>query len=56
LIGENKSIEKSEALVRSAFGEHHFKFSKLLEPPEHLDQREFGYVPFGSGNDQAFIV
>jgi DNA primase small subunit len=45
----NKSTEKSAALVKSAFREYYFNHSKLLEIPEHLEQREFGYMPFGSG-------
>ncbi len=45
----NKSTEKSAALLKSAFREYYFKYSKLLEIPEHLEQREFGYMPFGSG-------
>jgi DNA primase small subunit len=45
----NKSTEKSGALVKSAFREYYFNYSKLLEIPEHLEQREFGYMPFGSG-------
>jgi DNA primase small subunit len=49
LISGIKSTEKSAALVKSAFREYYFNHSKLLEIPEHLDQREFGYMPFGSG-------
>jgi DNA primase small subunit len=45
----NKSMEKSASLLKSAFREYYFKYSKLLEIPEHLEQREFGYMPFGSG-------
>jgi DNA primase small subunit len=45
----NKSMEKSAALLKSAFREYYFNYSKLLEIPEHLEQREFGYMPFGSG-------
>ncbi len=37
------------ALVKSAFREYYFNHINLLEIPEHLEQREFGYVPFGSG-------
>lgn len=50
LIGTNKSIEnESIALVKSAFREYYFNHINLLETPEHLEQHEFGYVPFGSG-------
>jgi DNA primase small subunit len=45
----NKSMEKSAALVKSAFREYYFKYTKLLEIPENLEQRELGYMPFGSG-------
>lgn len=45
----NKSTDKSTALLKSAFREYYFNYSKLLEIPEHLEQREFGYMPFGSG-------
>jgi DNA primase small subunit len=45
----NKSTEKSAAILKSAFREYYFKYSKLLEIPEHIEQREFGYMPFGSG-------
>lgn len=37
------------ALVKRAFREYYFNHINLLEIPEHLEQREFGYVPFGSG-------
>ena len=50
MIGANKSIENdSTALVKRAFREYYFNHINLLEIPEHLEQREFGYVPFGSG-------
>lgn len=50
MIGGNKSIEnESIALVKSAFREYYFNHTNLLETPEHLEQREFGYVSFGSG-------
>jgi len=42
-------MEKSAALLKSAFREYYFKYSKFLDIPEHLEQREFGYMPFGSG-------
>jgi DNA primase small subunit len=45
----NKSTEKSAVLLKGAFREYYFKYSKLLEIPENLEQREFGYMPFGSG-------
>ncbi|MDP9287090.1 MAG: DNA primase [Thermoproteota archaeon] len=45
----NKSTDKSTALLKSAFREYYFNYNKLLEIPEHLEQREFGYMPFGSG-------
>lgn len=45
----NNSTQKSAALLKGAFREYYFKYSKLLEIPELLEQREFGYMPFGSG-------
>jgi DNA primase small subunit len=44
-----KSAEKSTALVRSAFREFYFKYSKIIEVPERIEKREFGYRQFGSG-------
>jgi DNA primase small subunit len=50
LIGGNNSIKnESLALLKSAFREYYFNHNNLLEIPEHLEQHEFGYVPFGSG-------
>jgi len=49
LISENKSREKSVALVKSAFREYYFNHSKLVENPEHIERHEFGYAPFGYG-------
>jgi DNA primase small subunit len=45
----NRSMEKSAALIKSAFREYYFNYSKLIEIPKNLGQREFGYMPFGSG-------
>jgi len=49
LISENKSEGRNAALVKSAFREYYFKYGKLVESPEHIEQHEFGYAPFGSG-------
>jgi DNA primase small subunit len=49
LISENKLIGKNIALVKSAFREYYFNNGKLVENPEHIEQHEFGYAPFGSG-------
>lgn len=50
MIGRNKSEEnESIAVVKYAFKEYYFNHINLLETPEHLEQHEFGYVPFGSG-------
>lgn len=35
--------------MKSAFREYYFKYGKLLETPDHIEQHEFGYMPFGSG-------
>jgi DNA primase small subunit len=49
LISENKSVGKNVALVKSAFREYYFNYSKDIQTPEHIEQHEFGYSPFGSG-------
>lgn len=49
MIGENKSVGKNVALVKSAFREYYFKYGKHIENPEHIEQHEFGYLPFGTG-------
>ena len=40
---------KNVALVKSAFREYYFNYGKLIQTPEHIEQHEFGYSPFGSG-------
>ena len=50
MIGTNKSIENETiTVIKDAFREYYFNHINLLETPEHLEQHEFGYVPFGSG-------
>jgi DNA primase small subunit len=41
--------EKNIALLRHAFREYYFKHSKIIEVPERIEEREFGYMQFGSG-------
>jgi DNA primase small subunit len=43
-----KSAEKSTALVKNSFREFYFKHSKIIEIPERIGEREFGYRQFGS--------
>ncbi len=45
----SKSLEKSIDLVRSAFKEYYFKNTDLIDIPEFIQEREFGYMQFGSG-------
>lgn len=45
----SKSLEKSIDLVRSAFKEYYFKNTDLIDIPECIQEREFGYMQFGSG-------
>jgi DNA primase small subunit len=49
LISENKSVGKNVSLVKGAFREYYFRYGKLIENPERIEQHEFGYAPFGSG-------
>jgi DNA primase catalytic subunit len=51
-----EGTEKSPALLKSAFGEYYFKYGKLVDIHEHLEQREFEYMPFGSGMIRHFIL
>jgi DNA primase small subunit len=49
-IGQTTSFrEKDAGLLKSAFREYYFKHSKLLQAPEKMEQREFGFMHFGSG-------
>src|ERR671925_402540 len=50
----SKSIEKSITLVRSAFKEYYFRHSENIEVPERMEEREFGYMQFGSGMIRHF--
>ncbi len=42
---ENRNLE----VVRAAFREYYFRQSKMIEIPEGIEKREFGYMPFGQG-------
>lgn len=39
----------SISVVKSAFKVYYFNHLSLIEEPEHIEQREFGYMPFESG-------
>src|SRR5690348_1197899 len=41
--------EKNIALLRNAFREYYFKYSRIIEVPERMEKHEFGYMQFGSG-------
>jgi DNA primase small subunit len=49
MIISNKSTDKNITLIRNAFREYYFRYSKNLEIPEHIEQHEFGYMQFGAG-------
>jgi DNA primase small subunit len=49
MIIANKFTDKSIMLIRNAFREYYFRYSKILEVPEHIEQHEFGYMQFGLG-------
>src|SRR5918912_642171 len=49
MISSNESAKKSIELIRSAFREYYFKYGKIIEVPERIEEREFGYMQFGSG-------
>lgn len=50
MIDGNRSIDNENVvLIKRAFREYYFNYTNLLEIPEHIEQREFGYVTFGSG-------
>jgi DNA primase small subunit len=40
---------ESISVVKSAFKAYYFNHLSLIEQPEHIEQREFGYMPFESG-------
>jgi DNA primase small subunit len=40
---------ESISVVKSAFKAYYFNHLRLIEEPEHIEQREFGYKPFESG-------
>ena len=49
MIIANKPADQSIILIRNAFREYYFRYSKILEVPERIEQHEFGYMQFGSG-------
>ena len=40
---------ESISVVKSAFKAYYFNHLSLIEEPDHIEQREFGYMPFESG-------
>lgn len=42
-------LEKTRQLLKRAFKEYYFKRGEKIEIPSRIDQREFGYMPFGGG-------
>ena len=49
MIVADKSTSLNIMLLRNAFREYYFRYSKIPETPEHIEQREFGYMQFGAG-------
>ncbi len=49
MITSNKSTDKNIVLIRNAFREYYFRYSKNLEIPEHIERHEFGYMQFEAG-------
>jgi DNA primase small subunit len=49
MIIADKSTDQNIMLLRNAFREYYFRYSKILETPEHIEQHEFGYMQFGAG-------
>src|ERR687885_2862260 len=45
----NKSVNKNTDLLKSAFKEYYFRYSKNIQVPTRIHEREFGYMRFGSG-------
>lgn len=41
--------EKTLAFLRQAYKEYYFRSSELVEFPDGVSSREFGYIPFGGG-------
>lgn len=42
-------LEKTRQLLKRAFKEYYFRHGEKIEIPSRIDQREFGYMPFGGG-------
>ena len=49
MIIANKSTDQNIMLLKNAFREYYFRYSKNLEIPEHIEKHEFGYMQFGAG-------
>ena len=45
----SQSDEKTTAFLRRTFREHYFKHHDDVESPTMIQNREFGYIPFGKG-------
>lgn len=45
----SQTNEKTIAFLRRVFREHYFRHPELIEIPAMIQNREFGYVPFGRG-------
>jgi DNA primase small subunit len=45
----SQGTEKTTAFLRKTFREHYFKHHDVVEVPTMIENREFGYIPFGKG-------
>jgi len=45
----NAPQEKTTAFLRKTYREHYFKHHDEVEVPTMIENREFGYIPFGKG-------
>jgi DNA primase small subunit len=45
----SQTDEKTTAFLRKTFREHYFKHHDVIEVPTMIQNREFGYIPFGKG-------
>ncbi len=46
---QSQADEKTTAFLRKAFREHYFRHHDEVEVPTMIQNREFGYIPFGKG-------
>lgn len=47
--GQPRAEDKTTAFLRRTFREHYFRHHDEVEAPSMIQNREFGYIPFGKG-------